>query len=188
MGQCAEARRETAGAIALSRDNVTLERSARVLAMCGADTEASRLSNELVDRFPSATLTSRIQIPLSVAASAIQAGEPARALAVLEPVRPYDHARGAEFWPAYLRGQAYLTLKDAREAVAQFETIVNHRGEAPDSPLYPLAHLGLGRAAALAGETAKARKAYESFLALWRDADSDLRPLREARREYALLR
>ncbi len=110
------------------------------------------------------------------------------ALTLLEPVRPYDHARTAEFWPAYLRGLAHLRLRHGREALGQFREIVEHRGEAADSPLYPLAHLGLARAAALAGDTSEARKAYEAFLSLWNGADSDLRPLQEARREYATLR
>ncbi|PYR54104.1 MAG: hypothetical protein DMF95_01450 [Acidobacteria bacterium] len=188
VGQCAETRSEAAAAIALSRDNSTLERSGRALALCGAQSEVSRLSGELADRFPNATLTRRIQLPVTAAALAIQGGDSTRGLALLEPVRPYDHARGADFWPAYLRGQAYLTSKDGREAGVQFETILNHRGEGPDSPLYPLAHLGLARAATLAGDVEKARKAYDALFALWQGADSDLRPLLDARREYARLR
>ena len=172
----------------MSRDNSTLERSGRALALCGAQSEVSRLSGELADRFPNATLTRRIQLPVTAAALAIQGGDSTRGLALLEPVRPYDHARGADFWPAYLRGQAYLTSKDGREAGVQFETILNHRGEGPDSPLYPLAHLGLARAATLAGDVEKARKAYDALFALWQGADSDLRPLLDARREYARLR
>ncbi len=67
---------------------------------------------------------------------------PARALELLDPVKPYDHAPASEFWPAYLRGQAYLQLKDGRAAGVQFRGHPEHRGEAPTSPLYPLAHLG----------------------------------------------
>jgi eukaryotic-like serine/threonine-protein kinase len=202
VGQCDEARGELATALGLSRDpsrgsassraesrgdNFTLERSGRALALCGAETDVSKLSGELADRFPNATLTHRIQLPIMAAALAIQGGDPTRGLALLEPVRPYDHARGAEFWPAYLRGQAYLALRDGRSAGAQFETILNHRGESPDSPLYPLAHLGLARAAALTGEIARARKSYETLFEMWQAADSDLRPLQDARREYAQL-
>jgi hypothetical protein len=56
------------------------------------------------------------------------------------------------------------------------------------SPLYPLAHVGLARAAALTGDTAKSRKAYEEFLGLWKDADPDLPVLRDAKREFARLK
>jgi len=45
----------------------------------------------------------------------------------------------------------------------------------------------LARAAALSGDTAKARKAYQDFLALWKDADPDLPILAEARKEYAAM-
>lgn len=54
------------------------------------------------------------------------------------------------------------------------------------SPLYPLAHLSLARAA-LTGETARSRKAYEDFLALWKEADADLPILRAAKHVVANL-
>ena len=114
VGQCAEARSEVPAGLALSRDNATLERASRVLALCGAAAEASSLSSELAKRFPEATLTIRVACRSPRRCSRSQRGEPARALELLEPVRPYDHAPSAEFWPAYLRGQAYLQLKDGR--------------------------------------------------------------------------
>src|SRR5580765_747878 len=86
VGQCADTRRETAAALALSRDNTTLERSGRALALCGARDDATNLSDELALRFPAATLTERIQRPVIAAALAIQGGDPARALALLGPV------------------------------------------------------------------------------------------------------
>jgi len=52
----------------------------------------------------------------------------------------------------------------------------------------PLAHLGLARAAVLQGVTAKARKSYQDFLALWKDADADLPALIEAKKEYEKLK
>ena len=77
-----------------------------------------------------------------------------------------------------------LRLKRGSEAAAEFEKILDHRGEAPLSSLYPLAHLGLARAAALQGDSARARKAYQDFFALWKDADADLSVLLEAQKEY----
>jgi len=100
----------------------------------------------------------------------------------LETTKPYEAA--AEFWPQYLRGLAYLKLKSANEAAAEFQKILDNRGQAALSALYPLAHLGLARAAALTGDVSKSRKAYQDFLALWKDADSDLTVLHEARLEY----
>jgi hypothetical protein len=159
-----------------------------VLALCGSGSEALSLSHELTKQFPNATLTIRVSLPVTAAALAIERGEPARALQHLEPVKPYDRTPSSEFWPVYLRGQAYLHLKDGRAAGAEFQSILDRRGEVPASVLYPLAHLGLARAALLANNPEKARSAYETFLALWKDADPDLRPLKDARLEYSRFR
>jgi hypothetical protein len=187
VGQCADARSEIAAAIVLSRDNSTLERASRVYALCGAEREASVLAGELTRRFPEATLTTQLSLPVTAAVSALRSGNPARTLELLEPVRRYDHAPSAEFWPAYLRGQAYLQLKDGDAARAEFGRILDHRGEVPASALYVLAHLGLARAAALDNDTAAARKAYDDFFSLWSEADPDLPVLQDARRERSAL-
>jgi tetratricopeptide (TPR) repeat protein len=186
-GQCDDARGDAASALGLSRDNLTLERASRTFAICGFRAEAEKLTAELARRFPQATMTHRVQLPVTAAALALDAGEPSRALALLEPVRAYDRSRSAEFWPEYLRAQAYLVAKKPAEARREFETILAHRGEAPDSVLYPLARLGAARAAALARDIDDAKNAYDSFLELWRDADGDLPRLKEARKERARL-
>ena len=187
VGQCAQARSEVSRGLELSRDNLTLERASLALALCGSGPEALSLSNELKKEFPAATLTLRVSLPVTAAALALARGEPKKVLELLEPVRPYDRAPSSEFWPAHLRGQAYLQLKDARAAVVEFQGILNRRGEVPSSMLYPLAQLGLARAATLLNDTAKARSAYEAFLALWKDADANLPPVQQARLEYSRL-
>jgi eukaryotic-like serine/threonine-protein kinase len=187
VGQCSEARAEVAGSLALSRDNSTLERGSRVLALCGADREASSLTDELAKRFPDATLTMHLALPITAATAAWQARNPARVLELLEPVRRYDRAPSAEFWPAYLRGQAYLQLKDPKSATAEFRRILDHRGEVPASVLYPLASLGLARAAVMNRDAATAQKGYDDFLSIWSMADPDLRIVQDARRERAAL-
>jgi hypothetical protein len=141
----------------------------------------------LADRFAGATITIRIQLPVAAAALALERNEPARAIERLEPVTSYDWAPASELWPAYLRGRAYLALNDGRAARAQFRGILEHRGAAPTSPLYPLARLGLARAAALAGDAGEARTAYRTFLAGWAGADAGLQPVDEARAEFARL-
>jgi hypothetical protein len=85
-----------------------------------------------------------------------------------------------------LRGQAFLALGQPNEAAAEFNAILEHRGESPLAQLYSLAHLGAARAEAAAGAW-KARETYDLFLAAWRDADPDLPSLREARQERARL-
>jgi hypothetical protein len=98
------------------------------------------------------------------------------------PRRPYEAA--AQFWPAYLRGQADLAEGAGAEAAAQFQYIIDHRGQEPTSPRYPLAHLGLSRAARLNSDTAKSRQAYQNFFALRKESDAYLTELIAARREH----
>ena len=92
------------------------------------------------------------------------------------------------YFQNYLRGQAYLGEEKGAEAASEFQNILDHRGWEPTSKFYPLAHLGLALAAALQGDTTKARKSYKDFLALWKDADADLPVLIEAKKEYASLK
>jgi eukaryotic-like serine/threonine-protein kinase len=94
--------------------------------------------------------------------------------------RPYPYA-------AYLRGLAYLRARRGAEAAAEFQKILDHKG-ANWGRWYAPSYVGLARAAALAGDSGRARKAYQDFLALWKDADPDLPILKEARQEYAKLK
>jgi predicted Zn-dependent protease len=138
--------------------------------------------DEITKEHPKDTLINSLWVPVIRASIQFNRGNPAEAVQLFEPTRRYEAA--AEFWPQYLRGLSYLKLKSGNEAVAEFQKILDNRGQAPLSVLYPLAHLGLARAAALTGDTAKSRKAYQDFLALWKDADSDITVLQEARQEY----
>jgi len=103
----------------------------------------------------------------------------------LPPAVPQDLAPREGFRPAHMRGLVWLHAGDGNRAADEFQRIVDHRGVAPTSPLYPLAYLQLARAYALSGDFAHAQDAYESFLGLWKDADPDVPILREARAEYA---
>jgi tetratricopeptide (TPR) repeat protein len=184
-GDCEEARKEIATGLVLNRDNFTLERAARSYALCNRP-EASQLSDELGKRFPAATLTARIHRPVIAAALAIRQDDFSRAIKLLDPVKEYDRAPAAEFWPAYLRGEAYLGLKNGPAAAEQFRNILEHRGAGPTSALYALAHRGAARAAALTGDRAAARALYDQFFALWSSADAR-RLMDESRSEYARL-
>lgn len=188
VGDCDQARTEIATGLSLTRDNDSLEHAARALAFCGESRQVAELTTELAKRFPDATLSNRLAIPVIDATVAMHGDEAQRALDLLEPVRRFDHAPSAEFWPVYLRGLAYLRLKNGPAAAAEFGAVVSRRGEVPASMLYPLSYLGLARAAVLSNDTAAARKSYDQFLALWKDADSGLPVLNDARRELAALR
>ena len=113
-------------------------------------------------------------MPIAAAALALSTGDAQGALERLEPLRQYDHAPLAEFWPVYLRGQAYLRLKNTKGATDAFQEIVSRRGEVPVSMFFPLSYLGLARSAALARDIDGAKHAYQQFFAIWKDADSEL--------------
>jgi hypothetical protein len=154
------------------------------LALCGEANQAQSLAEEIGKRYPEDTLLNSIWLPAIRAALELQRGNAAPALAQLQAASRYEAA--AEFWPQYLRGQAYLKLWRDAEAAAEFQKILDHRGYAPLSPLYPLAHLGLANAATIANNMAQRRKRYEDFLALWKEADAELPIWRTAKREYGL--
>jgi Tfp pilus assembly protein PilF len=90
-------------------------------------------------------------------------------------------------FPIYVRGEAYLAEHQGREAAVEFQKILDHRGIVLNEPIGALAHLQLGRAYDMSGETTKARAAYQDFLTLWKDADPDIPILKQAKAEYAKL-
>ena len=152
------------------------------MVMCGDIGKAQSLTDELARLNPKDTVINVIWLPLLRARIEIQRGAPDKAIQLLQSVSPYE--RAALFWPAYFRGQSYLRLRAGTAAATEFQKIIDNRGQDPTSFLYPLAHLGLARSAALTGDTAKSRKAYQDFFALWKDADQDLPILIEAKKEY----
>jgi len=133
-------------------------------------------------------------LPTLRAKLALMHSNPQQALNDLELAAPYElglPAGGFYNWPnmypVYVRGEAYLVAHRGSEAAAEFQKILGHRGIVLNEPISALAHLQLGRAYAVQGDTAKARAAYQDFLALWKHADPDIPILKEAKAEYAKL-
>jgi hypothetical protein len=106
----------------------------------------------------------------------------------LEAVRPYETGIIIGSSTKYMRGNLYLQQRLGKEAAAEFKAIVDQPGIAILSPLSVLAHLGLARAAAISGDTSAARKSYQDFFALWKDADPDLPVMVQAKKEYEQLK
>jgi predicted Zn-dependent protease len=184
-GQARPLARHIQEALALERERTTLSNSALAQALSGHRAQAQALQAELAQRYPRHTLINLVWLPMIRAALALHDGQAAQVLEQLRPVERYEV--GADFWPQYVRGLAYLQLRAGSEAAAEFRKITEHRSYAPLSLLWPLAHLGLARATALTGNTVESKKAYEAFFALWKEADADLPLLKEAQREAAQL-
>ena len=166
-----------------ARDVVSI--AAFALALAGDTAHAIRLADDLDKRFPEDTFL-HLFLPAIRAEAALRSGKTTLAMNTLAPTAPYDLGAGglARMW---LRGQVYLAANQGHEAAAEFQKILDHPGLAGNTIGVPLAHLGLGQAYALSGETTKARTGYEDFLAIWKDADPDLPILKQAKSEYAKL-
>ncbi|HJQ67841.1 MAG TPA: protein kinase [Blastocatellia bacterium] len=155
------------------------------LALCGEERRAQSLAEELARDLPSNTMCNAVWLPLVRATLELKRGhgpDLERAVQQLQSARQYEAA--FSFRPTWVRAQAYLQAGNGPRAAEEFQRIIRHRGWDVLSPLWPLAHLGLARAAALQGDVATSRKAYEDFFQLWKDADADLPVLIEAKREY----
>jgi serine/threonine protein kinase/tetratricopeptide (TPR) repeat protein len=191
FGFCQPATNNVRQALAISRLNSPVQiLYVPVLAngsLCGDAGEAQKLADEQLRRYPNATLLHVYSEPIIRAATELQRDRADQAIEFLNAAILYEGGNAA-FWPDYLRGQAYLRLRRGDEAAAEFQKILDHRGWDPASPMYPLAHLGRARALSLAGDLTGSRKSYQDFFALWKDADSDLPVLIDARKQYEHLK
>jgi serine/threonine protein kinase/tetratricopeptide (TPR) repeat protein len=171
-------------ALQLDKGKATESAAASTLALCNAEKQASQMLSSLEKRYPGDTLIQELVVPQSRAWLALKAGDSRQALTLLEPVHAHD---AASFAP-YMRGLAYLQLKDSGNAIASFEQATRLKGQAYNaSSPHALSYLGLGRAYAMAGDKANAKKAYDVFFAEWKNADSNLAVVAEAKKEYGAL-
>ncbi|MDQ6708346.1 MAG: hypothetical protein M3Z85_20495 [Acidobacteriota bacterium] len=168
-----------------------LGRPALALALCGDATGAEKLAAGTSKRFPNGTLWNAVQLPEIRAAIELQRDQPVKAVELLASASPYERACPDA---VYLRGVAYLRLRKGVEAAAEFQKILDHKGAGWGRTrlsnwglYYSISYLGLARGAALAGDTAKAKKAFHDLFALWKNADADLPLLADARKDYAKL-
>jgi predicted Zn-dependent protease len=152
------------------------------------------MADELEKQNPLNTVINGYWLPTMRAAVEINRNDPGKAIELLQTAasselgNPLPQVNGGVFfYPIYVRAQAYLLLHRGNEAATEFQKFLAHRGVVGNCPLGALAHLGLARAYALQGETAKAKTAYQDFLTLWKDADPDIPILKEAKAEYAKL-
>jgi tetratricopeptide (TPR) repeat protein len=191
LGFLREARREMKASVALSEDRDSRLVESYLLARTGDTAGSEKLIVDLAKEFPFDTAVNRIWLPLPRAIIDLQRGRPNLAVAALEPITPDELGGppgGAVYWPMHIRGEAFLKLRDGAKAAGEYQKILDHRGIDATSPLYSLAHLGLGRAYALQGDSAKAKLAYQDFFALWKDSDPDVPLGKTAKAEYEKLK
>jgi len=190
FGNAAQARQAANAALSLSPGRDVKVLAAVAFARAGDIPHARALADELEKTYPTNTTLKLYWFPIVRAAIALGNQKPSDAVVALEAVAPYEFGEPPPFqigtiYAAYIRGEAYLASHDGATAAREFQKFLDHRGLVVNYPLASLARLGLARAYALSGDTAKAKATYQDFLKLWKDADPDIPVLKEAKAEYA---
>jgi len=197
FGNVAAARQSAMAALQLSHSRDVEYGAAAALAISGESSRSQGLAEDLSERFPEDTKVRFAYSPTLLALLALNHNTPSKAVELLQPAIPFEdgvRSAGSEvligagtLYPAYVRGEAYLVAHQGGEAAQEFQKILDHPGIVLGDPIGALAHLQLGRAYALAGDKGKARTAYRDFLTLWRNADSNIPLLKNAKAEYLSL-
>jgi serine/threonine protein kinase len=190
VGEDVQARRYESKAAGSPLDRNSKIALALALARSGRAAEAGRLADQVSAERPEDTLVQHYFVPTIRAAIKLRQHDPAAAIDLLRGTAKYDLAFTGSFdyvYPAYIRGLAYLGLGDGQSAAAQFQKLIDNPGFSVRHVIGPLARLQLGRAQRLMGDNASARKSYEEFLNIWKDADPYLPVYQQAKAEYAQL-
>ena len=188
VGKCDQAKENAKAALKLFRGRMTLANGTLVYATCNDQSQAESLLEEARAAYPKNTVLASMVTPIVAATGERNRGNIDRAIQLLDSVRTYEFGTILGTSTKYARGNLYLQQKMGKEAAAEFKAIIDHPGVEMFSPVQILSHLGLARAAVLNGDTAAARKSYQDFFALWKDADPDLTILVQAKKEYESLR
>jgi tetratricopeptide (TPR) repeat protein/tRNA A-37 threonylcarbamoyl transferase component Bud32 len=195
FGNAFEARQRTKAALELSKGRDPEYGAAFALALSGDIAGSQPLVSDLEKRFPEDTCVRFTYLPVYRALVALNRGDSTGAIEQLQATAPYDLAVPCSgfgyfgnLYAPFVRGQAYLELHRFAEAVGEFQKVLDHPGIVFTDPVRVRAHLQLARAFAMARDTAKAKVAYREFLALWKDADSDIPVLNQGKMEFAKLR
>jgi serine/threonine protein kinase/tetratricopeptide (TPR) repeat protein len=186
----ADATREKATTAKNTDNPFVREELALAYAVIGNAAQAEEVMNLLAKQYPSDTLLQFKNIPAQKALNLLHQKKANEAISTLESSRRYDLGdplRPTTYVALYVRGLAYLQLRDGAKAATEFQKILDNPGLDSVSSFLPLAQLNLARACALQNDSTKARTAYQNFFAMWKDADPDIPILKEAKAEYAKL-
>ena len=190
FGNASEARRLADEALALFPGRDVRVGVALTLATVGDAAQAQKIAEQLNAESPLDTIIQNYWLPSIRATLALHHGDAKQAVTLLDAATPYElgTVNTSVMVPIYVRGMAYLKAGQGAEAAAQFENMLKHRGLGQNSPVMALARLQLARAQAMSGDKPAARRSYQDFLSLWKQADTNLPLLADARAEYQKLK
>jgi eukaryotic-like serine/threonine-protein kinase len=194
FGNTPEARQSAMAALKPSKGRDVEYAAAFALALSGDSSGSQALADDLERRFPEDTSVRFSYLPALRARLALNHGDPAKAIELLQIAAPYELAvPGIDFfgffgglYPAYVRGEAYLAAHQGTEAATEFQKLLDHHGILFADPVVAMARLQLGRAFVLAGDKTKAKSAYQNFFTFWKNAPG-IPILKQAKVEYARL-
>ena len=187
VGEFAKARNRVSASLSLASRRVNEPQVVDVLAMTGDWVQSRKLMDDLKRRYPADYQVNGVTIAIASALWESQKGNWPAAIQALEATRRYELGCSWALFPIYVRGLIYLHGRQGKEAADEFQRILRYRALGATNSFYPLAYVGLARAYVLAGDTARARAAYQDFFAIWKDADRDVPILLQAKSEYELL-
>jgi eukaryotic-like serine/threonine-protein kinase len=194
FGNASEAKQRAQAALELSKNRDVEYGAAFALAASGDSGKSRALVDDLNKRFPEDTCVKFTYLPVVRAKVALNGGKSSEAIELLKGAEPYDVAFTCSWFGSfgslyspYVRGEAYLAAHRYAEAAGEFQKVLDHPGIVFTDPMRVMAHIRLGRTFAMSGDKAKAKAAYQNFLTLWKDADSDIPILNEGNAEYAKL-
>jgi eukaryotic-like serine/threonine-protein kinase len=175
-----------------SQDALTL--GALVLAKSGEVERAEAIAHDLEKRLPYNTMVQSYWLPTIRAQIALTKKHPREAVDSLQSTlaiemgEPLSVQAPVCLYATYLRGEAYLAEGDGNQAAAEFRKLIEHRGITWSCVTGAIARLELARAYARSGDIRKAQDEYQGFLVLWKDANTEIPILKQAKAEYAQLR
>jgi eukaryotic-like serine/threonine-protein kinase len=195
FGDRREAKQDAATALGLTRNRGVDYGAAVALALAGDSAQAQELAERLQRDFPEDTSVRFSYVPVIRAILALNRNQPAAAIEALQIAVPYEMGAPrcavvsylGSLYPVLIRGQAYLAARDGRDAVLEFQKLIDHRTVMIGDAASALARYGLARSYALSGDASNASAQYRQFLDLWQNADPGIPVLQQAKAEYANL-
>jgi tetratricopeptide (TPR) repeat protein len=195
FGNALAARQRAGDAVELSKSRDVEYGAAFALALSGDSSRSQKLAEDLSRRFPEDTIVRFTYVPTIRALVALNHSQPSKAIELLQTAISYEGGTPIEggsefllgagsFYPAYVRGLAYLASHHGTEAAAEFEKILDHRGVVLCDPIGALAYVQVARTYALSGDKTKAKSAFQDFFTMWKDADPDIPIFKQVKAEY----
>ncbi|MBZ5666523.1 MAG: protein kinase [Acidobacteriia bacterium] len=189
VGNLNEANSAANEALRLSRTLSVMGTAGQTLAYLRQEQKANALADEIQRSHPNDTIAINVTVPLIRAIVALRPANPAKA----DPAKAIDFLNTAALYARassgvfYVRGMAYEQAGRYAEAQQDLQKVLELKFRSGPDIVFMVAQLDLGRLYQKQGDTAKARIAYQNFLAAWKDADPDVPLLHEAKAEYAKL-